>query len=163
MPLGRLPLQSQFATSLQATLPAWLPVPLPREYVLGFDGAMQMQEHGEFGSYLLGRWSEHGWWYYNLVALGVKLPLATLLLLALAVPCWRRARLDRSELLWIAVPLATLVLVFATASNLNIGIRHVLPAFPFLFLLLGPVLFVWGLWQHWRRRRDRARDGGSPR
>ena len=30
-------------------------------------------------------------------------------------------------------------------------------------LLLGPVLFVWGLWQHWRRRRDRARDGGSPR
>jgi hypothetical protein len=29
--------------------------------------------------------------------------------------------------------------VFATASNLNIGLRHVLPALPFLFLLLGPI------------------------
>jgi hypothetical protein len=35
-----------------------------------------------------------------------------------------------------------LVLVFSTASNLNIGIRHVLPALPFLFLLLGPVFMT---------------------
>jgi hypothetical protein len=138
-PLGGYELRSQFARGLQAALPAWLPVPLPREYLLGFDGAKEISEHGEFGSYLLGRWSEHGWWYYNLVALGVKLPLATLALLAVAIPCWRRARIERIELLGIAVPLATLVVVFSTASNLNIGIRHVLPALPFLFLLLGPV------------------------
>lgn len=138
-PLGGFPLRSAFASSLQAALPGRLPVPLPSEYVLGFDGAMEMQEHGEFGSYLLGRWSERGWWYYNLVALGVKLPVATLLLLALALPAWWRSRVDRLELLSIALPAATLLLAFSAASNLNIGIRHVLPALPFLFLLLGPV------------------------
>jgi hypothetical protein len=138
-PLGGFPLASQFGRSLQSALPARLPVPLPREYALGFDGAKEISEHGEFGSYLHGRWSEHGWWYYNVVALGVKLPLAILLLAALAIPVWRRSAVDRSELLSLAVPLGTLVVAFATASNLNIGIRHVLPALPFLFVLLGPI------------------------
>jgi len=141
-PLGDFALRSRFATSLQGALPGWLPVPLPREYVLGFDGAKAISEHGEFGSYLLGRWSEHGWWYYNLVALGVKLPLAILLLLAMAGPFWWRSRIDRIELLSMLVPLATLVLLFSTASNLNIGLRHVLPALPFLFLLLGPIFLA---------------------
>lgn len=149
-PLGDVPLRSQFSRSLQSALPAWLPVPLPREYLFGFDAAKEISEHGEFGSYLLGRWSEHGWWYYNGVALGVKLPLAILLLLACATPFWRRSRIDRIELLSIAVPLATLVLVFATASNLNIGIRHVLPALPFLFLLLGPIFMTAASPQHRR-------------
>lgn len=149
-PLGAYPLQSRFARSVQAALPAWLPVPLPREYLLGFDGAKEISEHGEFGSYLLGRWSEHGWWYYNLVALGVKLPLAILLLLAIAIPAWRHSRVDRMEFLSIATPLALLVLVFSTASNLNIGIRHVLPALPFLFLLLGPVFMT--TTSRWRQR-----------
>jgi 4-amino-4-deoxy-L-arabinose transferase-like glycosyltransferase len=138
-PLGSFALSSRFAKSLQTALPAALPVPVPREYLLGFDAAKEMQERGEFGSYLLGRWSERGWWYYNLVALGVKLPLATLLLLAAAAPFWRRSRIDRGELLAIALPLATLLVVFSTSSNLNIGIRHVLPALPFAFLLLGPI------------------------
>jgi hypothetical protein len=153
-PLGTYPLQSRFARSVQAALPAWLPVPVPREYLLGFDGAKEISEHGEFGSYLLGRWSEHGWWYYNLVALGVKLPLAILLLLVIAIPVWWRSRLERLELLSIAVPLAMLVLVFSTASNLNIGIRHVLPALPFLFLLLGPVFMTTP--SRWRQRTSAA-------
>ena len=138
-PLGDLPLRSQFGRSLQALLPGSLPTPLPREWALGFDGAKEISEHGEFGSYLLGRWSEQGFWYYDLVALGVKLPLATLALLAIAAPFWRRTPVGRIELLGVLVPLATLVAVFSAASNLNIGIRHVLPALPFAFVLLGPV------------------------
>ncbi|HVH05157.1 MAG TPA: phospholipid carrier-dependent glycosyltransferase [Myxococcota bacterium] len=150
-PLGALPFRSDFALGLQSGLPGRLPVPLPREYVLGFDAAKKMQERGEFGSYLLGRWSEHGFWYYNLVALGVKLPLATLVLLALAAPAWRRARLGAGELLAIAVPAATLLAVFASASNLNIGLRHVLPVLPFLYLLIAPLFRATG-----DRRRARA-------
>lgn len=137
--LGSLPLRSQFATTLQTALPGSTPVPLPREYILGFDGAKEISEHGEFGSYLLGRWSDHGWWYYNLVALGVKLPIVVLALLATSGFFWWRSRIDRMELYAIAVPLLLLVGIFSTASNLNIGMRHVLPAIPFLFLLLGPI------------------------
>jgi len=153
-PLGELALGSRFAAGLQSALPAWLPVPLPREYLLGFDAAKEISEHGEFGSYLRGQWSEHGWWYYNAVALGVKLPLAILLLLALAIPTWWRSRIARLELLSIVVPLAALILIFSTASNLNIGIRHVLPALPFLFLLLGPIFEASA-----DPRRDRASAG----
>lgn len=141
-PLASIGLRSAFAKGLQGALPGWLPVPLPRDYLVGFDAAKEISEHGEFGSYLMGRWSEHGWWYYNLVALGVKLPV-TILALALATGFfWWRSRLDRSELAWLLVPFASLLLVFSTASNLNIGIRHVLPALPFLFLLLGPIFMT---------------------
>ena len=142
LPLGALELRSQFGRGLQSVLPAWLPVPLPREYVLGFDAAKEISEHGEFGSYLLGRWSEHGWWYYNLVALGVKVPIAILGCFAAAGFFWWRSRLDRIELLSLLIPFAALIVVFSTASNLNIGIRHVLPALPFGFLLLGPIFQV---------------------
>jgi hypothetical protein len=142
LPLGTLELHSQFARGLQGALPGWFPVPLPREYVLGFDAAKEISEHGEFGSYLLGRWSEHGWWYYNLVALGVKVPIVILGLFAAAGFFWRRSRLDAIEFLSLAIPFAALILVFSTASNLNIGIRHVLPALPFGFLLLGPIFLV---------------------
>jgi hypothetical protein len=48
-------------------------------------------------------------------------------------------RLARIELASILVPFASLVVIFSTVSNLNIGIRHVLPALPFLFLLMGPI------------------------
>ena len=37
------------------SLPAWLPVPLPRDYVRGYDAVMRDVEHGEFPSYLRGR------------------------------------------------------------------------------------------------------------
>ncbi len=151
LPLGSLALHSGFARGVQAALPAWLPVPLPREYVLGFDAAKEISEHGEFGSYLLGRWSEHGWWYYNLVALGVKLPVVILVLLVVTGGFWRRTRLDRLELGSLLIPFASLVLVFSTASNLNIGIRHVLPALPFVFLLLGPIFMTTP-----SRRRERV-------
>jgi hypothetical protein len=137
-PLGDFPLRSRFATGLQAALPGWLPVPLPGEYLLGFDGAKEISEHGEFGSYLLGRWSERGWWYYNLVALGVKLPVAVLALLAAAPFAWASRRSAR-ELGYLLLPLVLLIGGFSAASHLNIGIRHVLPALPFAFLLLGPI------------------------
>jgi hypothetical protein len=143
-PLGSLPLRSELLTSLQSALPGGFPIPVPREYLLGFDGAKEMQERGEFGSYLLGRWSPGGWWYYNLVALGVKLPVATLALVALAPLAWWRTRTDRLELLSILAPGATLLVVFATASNLNIGLRHVLPALPFLFLWIAPLFAATG-------------------
>src|SRR5690606_7683365 len=43
-------------------------------------------------SYLRGEFRDHGWWYYYLYALAIKVPLGTWLLIILASTCgiWRR-------------------------------------------------------------------------
>ena len=78
-------------------------------------------------AYLLGRTSAYGWWYYFPVAFLVKTPLPLLILLGIAVS---RGRLKRDEL-FLAVP-AALFFVVSMVQNLNYGIRHILPVYPFL-------------------------------
>ncbi len=139
-PVGEFRLASSFAQSLQQRLPAALPVALPADYVLGFDAQKQDTESGEFGSYLMGRWSRDGWWYYNLVALGVKLPLPVLLLLLAAPVAWWRLRVEPLDAAWVCLPVMLLLTVLAVWNRLDIGIRYLLPVFPLLFLSSGPAL-----------------------
>ncbi len=103
-------------------------------------GLHYLAEHNRAGrpSYLLGKLSGHGWWYYFPVAFAVKTPSASLLVL-LAGPLWGVARLARK---WpvLVVPPAVYFLL-SLASHLNLGIRHLLPVYPFLFVLLAAGLF----------------------
>ena len=96
-------------------------------------------------NYLLGKFSPTGWWYYFPVAFAVKTPVATLVAIALAAWLglhwrpWRRLRSISFTWFVMAVPLG----VYATASlasHINIGIRHLLPAYPFLFVLTAALL-----------------------
>ena len=119
-------------------LPAWLPIPVPKAYVVGFDAVKRDTEEGEFGSYLLGEWSQQGWWYYDLVAFGVKAPLPLLALLLVSPWFLRRERLPRRELLALALPLLALVALL-TLNRANIGVRYLLPIYPFLFVWIGCV------------------------
>ncbi len=132
------------------TLGVWLShLWLPREFKDLFNGVIAVKAHNDSGhrSYLLGRMSLDGWWYFYLVALAVKTPLPLLCagppgLWLLARDGWRRC--DG----WAQAPLVLLVtiLVFAsTFSRINIGIRHVLILYP--FLALGA---AYGTWRAWR-------------
>ena len=61
-----------------------LPVPVPRDYLLGID----VQKHDfevHTDSYLRGEWRNEGWWYYYIYALAIKVPLGVWLLALLAV------------------------------------------------------------------------------
>jgi hypothetical protein len=142
--LGSYELHSEFDRAAQAHLPSWLPVPLPADFVAGFDEQKRDTEKGEFGSYLAGRWSEKAPWYYNLVALGTKLPVPFLLMLVFVPGYLRRRHVSRRELRIVLIPLATLLL-FLEFNRLGIGVRYLLPALPFLFLLIAP------LWQSLHR------------
>ena len=66
------------------TILAEVPVPLPKNYVLGIDRQKWDFERG-LPSYLRGQWADHGWWYYYLYALAIKEPLGTWCLAGLAV------------------------------------------------------------------------------
>ena len=95
-------------------------------------------------SYLLGRYSPTGWWYYFPVALAVKEPSATLAALAIAAGLVVFRRFRPPAVVWIP---PAIYLLLAMSSNIDIGIRHVLPMFPFLFILGGVALAQLG-WRY---------------
>jgi hypothetical protein len=106
------------------------------------EGLLVYVDHNTVGhqSYLLGMRSTEGWWYYFPVAFAVKTPAATLVLLALAglllLGRIGRVRIRSTCFPWFAafVPAAVFG-AFSMGSHLDIGIRHLLPAWPFLFIL----------------------------
>ena len=109
---------------------------IPRDFFKGFT-IMLMHVFGGHDSYLLGQWSRTGWWYYYPVAILVKTPVALLLLLAsAAVMALRRIRqwsfAEATPLIAAAVYLAC-----AITSKADIGIRHILPIYPLLAVVVG--------------------------
>jgi 4-amino-4-deoxy-L-arabinose transferase-like glycosyltransferase len=120
-----------------------------------FRGLYVLRRHASQGhpSYLMGQHSVAGWWYYFPVVAAVKTPAGTLLLLLLALTAaaavlfreGRReayGRLKRLSPEWYG-PLFSAALFFAVCmqSQINIGIRHILPIYPLLYIWIGAVLF----------------------
>ena len=107
---------------------------LPEAFVFGF---FRFFKHSEpRPAFLLGRVSNEGWWYFFPVTFLLKTPVPLLALLAIAAATRRRhPRPWRDELvLWLPVGIYAAV---AVARALNIGHRHLLPIYPFLFVAAG--------------------------
>jgi hypothetical protein len=107
-------------------------------------------------TYLLGDYSMTGWWYYFPVAMLTKAPLAliaaclvALIVSAMAIRAlgWRPTLATWTAACLIIPP--ALFLGSAMRSNLNLGLRHILPVYPFIYLAIG--LAVAYAWRHRRR------------
>ncbi len=106
--------------------------------------------HTGHGAYLLGENSSSGWWYYFPVAWLVKTPLGILMLILIGAVWWLRDfiirngwKLNSFDPILLTVPVL-IYLFFALISNLNLGIRHLLPIAPFGFGLAAFALVkVW--------------------
>jgi hypothetical protein len=103
-------------------------------------------------TYLCGDLSVKGWSYYFPAAMLFKTPLATLGALAAAVIAWllefhsKAGGRDRWK--WIAfLSLPVLYTAAVMSSNLNLGLRHIFPIYPFLFIFIGVVAA-----RAWRRK-----------
>ena len=107
------------------------PVLFPADY---YKGLILVVRHGLGGhsSFLLGETSNTGWWYYFPVAIFVKTPIPFFIFLALAIGIFGKikAKLLFDELLLIIAPIIFLVL--SMYSKADLGVRHILPIFPFL-------------------------------
>ncbi|AGA29825.1 ArnT family glycosyltransferase [Singulisphaera acidiphila] len=148
-----------------------LPVPFPKHYVLGFDdqkfeaeGIPQKFLDPDSGSdelhgypvYLNGEVRQKSWWYYYLLTLVYKVPegtwalfLASLVVLV-ASPRSRATWFD--EVTVLALP-ALVILVMSVFTNINLGLRYVLPSFPFVFISIGKIVpWATGLRDLVRRR-----------
>ena len=101
-------------------------------------GMMKLVSHNKGNrGYLNGRLSDNGWWYYFPETLALKQPIALLagLLAAgllLFLPAYRG---DWWRITAILLPPAVL-LAAAMTSRIDIGIRHLLPVLPFLYLFV---------------------------
>ena len=124
-----------------------------------FLGVEWHNEHGHL-SFLLGRTDLDGWWYFYLVALAVKTPLP-LLLLGLTGLGLLALRGWREHDVYLMAPPACFVsiLVFCCVySHINIGVRHVLIAYP--LLAIGAGYAVCSTWAHWRALLARGAIAG---
>jgi Dolichyl-phosphate-mannose-protein mannosyltransferase len=134
-PLARYqPVSRSFQQLASLPLLRQLPVPVPQPYVAGLDMVARDVRAGSL-SYLHGKFSAAGFRDYYLVALLIKVPLGTLALLVLAgwLAATGRVRAPGAEA-WLLVPPAFLLAYLSFAFELQIGLRYLLPAFPFLFV-----------------------------
>lgn len=126
-------------------------------------GLLNVTFHNYWGhsSYLMGQVRVLGWWYYFPVAFAVKTPLPTVLLFLIAVvmlplhlrrmyhvPRHRetlhgvlqhvRTFLNGRRFVYMTLLLPP-ILYFASSltSHINLGVRHIFPVYPFLFVLSG--------------------------
>ncbi|MDO8676615.1 MAG: glycosyltransferase family 39 protein [Candidatus Azambacteria bacterium] len=160
-------------------------------YLLGFLMVLQRSEGGNT-TYYLGETGAAGSWTYFPVVYLIKEPLAYIILSLFAVfialrKCVSYCR-NRAIKHWISdsVDLARnnfaetgmlfIVLVyfaFSINSNLNIGVRHILPTIPFIYALTARQIAIWikgniteripnylGFWQifglYWKRIKKSA-------
>src|SRR5207249_6050505 len=67
----------------------------------------------------------------------IKTPVATLLMMVISLLFWRSgAGLDRRTALFLLVPPA-IYFAAMVATRVNLGLRYILPVYPFLFVLAG--------------------------
>jgi hypothetical protein len=87
-------------------------------------------------TFLLGKFSTEGWWYYFPIALLVKTPLPVLLLVGLAAVLLIKGKGTRGRAVFLLIP-AIIYFLISLQSALNIGYRHLLLILPFLYVLVS--------------------------
>ncbi len=122
---------------------SWLgqiPVPLPKQYVLGFDTQKKDLEDFYQPSYLRGEWKLGGWWYYYLYGLWVKVPCGLWLLFAAIIvsrTCRRTRPVPWRDELVLLVPAIALLVVVSAQTEFNIHLRYVYPSLALTTIFLG--------------------------
>src|SRR5216684_2796327 len=113
---------------------------VPTYYLFGQYNVMLHNRDGHAAS-LLGQYGTQGWWYYFPVAFALKtsLPFLIISLAALVWILWRLIGKRDRRILWLLIPMA-IYAALSMSSHINIGIRHFLPVYPFLFIAAGALL-----------------------
>jgi hypothetical protein len=107
---------------------------LPEAYAQGF--VLSQGKGQKRSAFLNGTVSSSGWWWYFPTAFALKTPLTVQVLFFAAAVFAFASRGGRKEAAFTFLPIA-LFLVAAMTSKLNIGVRHILPIYPFALLLAG--------------------------
>jgi len=115
----------------------WLPPLLPKYFVYGINMVVEDSREGR-PAFLMGEVSNKGWWYYFPVAFVFKTTTPFLIssLVGISWATFQALKERRKDLLYVVLP-PLLYLALSMTSHLNIGVRHILPVFPFLAIAGG--------------------------
>ena len=128
-----------------------IPIPAP-EFFLGIKELAQQNAGGNF-NYLLGEAYTKGRWYFFPIIISVETPLPFLILAAIGVIVISRHVFFQRRDIKLLTPVIAAVGILAASmmSNLNLGIRHILPIYPLLAIVGG-----YGAIMLWRFRQSQG-------
>ncbi|OGF74646.1 hypothetical protein A2W54_03810 [Candidatus Giovannonibacteria bacterium RIFCSPHIGHO2_02_43_13] len=125
------------------------------QYFFGFLMVARRAAGGN-AAYFMGELSSDGWWYYfpTLYLLKEQLLFHLMLLAALILAVFRIKQGERSKEAvqeWIAdnfslfagIVFIAVYWISSILNPLNIGVRHILPVFPFTYLLVSREIIIW--------------------
>jgi len=113
---------------------------LPEGYIWGLENTKETE--WDDPSYFWGKVYRHGNWEYFPAALLIKSTLAFLILVALVPLAWLWGLGGRArEMVFLLVPVGV-YLAISMSSSMDIGARHLVPVWAFLYVLIGGTAMV---------------------
>lgn len=112
-------------------------IPIPfSTYIVGFLGVAHQVVVG-LDTFLLGKHSVNGFWYYFLVVLLVKSTLPVLVLFGLSLlTLYQGGKRKMFNKIFLLIPVVFL-LVIVSRGKVQIGLRHILAIYPLIFVFIG--------------------------
>jgi hypothetical protein len=117
-------------------------IPIPASNILlnNVDHLYEIIEGGH-SSYLMGRVSSTGFWYYYIIAFLIKNPIPLLILISFSLIHYIRGLgsdwVENEELLFLLLPIFLIFTYYSIFVKMNLGIRYILPLYPFIFFFCG--------------------------
>ena len=103
-------------------------------WLSGFHQFLTLSQEG-LPAFFFGEYSWHNWWGYFPLAFLIKTPVGSLVLVTISLVFYRSGSpLGYRQALFLVLPV-TLIFLAMTQAKTNIGLRHILPVYPFLFVL----------------------------
>jgi hypothetical protein len=108
----------------------FLPLPIP---FLFYNVIINSLIHSKIGhlAYLLGETSQNGWLHYYLIVFLMKTPIPLLILTFLGI---LNSKIKKDDKVFLILPVFFIFISYSLARA-DIGIRLILPIYPFLFIL----------------------------
>lgn len=153
IPLDQYKFSSTTFQHLQSMLQgagSWLRIPFPSSYIKSMDAVIYFDHLGGGAagslngpSYLLGKSSGKGFWYYYFVVLFYKLPLPVLIMLFISVVYYirtfKRASFFQNDV-YILLPAMYFIIYLNFFYSTQLGIRHIMIILPLLYIFCGVFL-----------------------
>jgi len=115
-----------------------IPVPGPH-YFQGLYTQWVISQGGT-KSFLMGEFSDKGFWNYFLIAFLIKTPIAMLLFLLFSIVLFNKTRSRKiMDELFLIVPFL-FVFLFFSAGNFHVGLRHILFIYPVMFVFASKIV-----------------------